>query len=40
MQFLFDPVGHLGQGDLPMTKLWLGNQVECGATLEAIPVDR
>ena len=40
MQFPFDPVGHPGHGDLPMTQLRLGHQVQGGATLEAIPVGR
>ena len=39
-EFILDPVGDLGEGDLPLAKLGFGNQLQLGAVLEAIPTGR
>ena len=39
-EFILNPVGNLGEGDLPLAKLGFGNQLQLGAVLEAIPTGR
>lgn len=36
-EFILDPVGDVGEGDLPLAQLRFGNQLQLGAVLEAIP---
>lgn len=36
-EFILDPVGDVGEGDLPLAQLGFSNQLQLGAVLEAIP---